>query len=103
MLYNPNGGYGMGFPSWATDCIDHHISLDEKFIEHPASTYFMRSGQTYWREGILNATSFVVDSSLTPCDASLLVCNIEIKNELRVKRYRLHSRPHLVNLESGRR
>ncbi|ENO7474188.1 HumD family translesion DNA polymerase [Citrobacter amalonaticus] len=91
----------MGFPSPATDYIDHRISLDEKFIDHPASTYFMRAGQTYWREGILNGVLLVVDSSLTPCDGSLLVCNIE--NELRIKRYRLHPRPHLVNLESGKR
>ena len=52
----------MGFPSRATDCIDHHISLDEKFIDHPVSTYFMRSGETYWWEGILNSTMLVVDS-----------------------------------------
>ncbi|WP_431617461.1 S24 family peptidase [Citrobacter amalonaticus] len=77
------------------------MSLDDKFIDHPASTYFMRSGQTYWREGILNGALLIVDSSLTPCDGSLLVCNIE--NELRIKCYRLHPRPHLVNLESGKR
>lgn len=91
----------MGFPSPAADYVERHISLDEKFIEHPSATYFMRAGQTYWREGILNGALLVVDSSLTPCDGSLLVCNIE--NELRIKRYHLHPRPHLVNLENGKR
>lgn len=43
----------------------------------------------------------VVDSSLSPCDGSLLVCAIE--GEFRIKRYRLHPKPHLINLESGRR
>lgn len=60
----------------------------------------MRSGQTYWREGFLNGALLIVDSSLTPCDGSLLVRNIE--NELRIKRYRLHPRPHLANLENGK-
>lgn len=49
----------------------------------------------------MNGALLVVDSSLTPCDGSLLVCNID--NELRIKRYRLHPKPHLVNLESGKR
>ncbi|HFY0732965.1 TPA: LexA family transcriptional regulator, partial [Citrobacter amalonaticus] len=31
----------MGFPSPAADYVERHISLDDKFIEHPASTYFM--------------------------------------------------------------
>lgn len=91
----------MGFPSPAADYIEHRISLDEKFVEHPASTYFMRAGQTYWREGIQKGALLVVDSSLTPCDGSLLVCRID--DELRIKRYRIHPRPHLVNLENGKR
>lgn len=56
----------MGFPSPAADYVERSMSLDEKFIEHPASTYFMRAGQTYWREGIQNGALLVVDSSLTP-------------------------------------
>ncbi|WP_195619543.1 HumD family translesion DNA polymerase [Citrobacter farmeri] len=91
----------MGFPSPATDYIDHRISLDEKFIEHPASTYFMRAGQTYWRDGIMNGALLVVDSSLKPCDGSLLICRLD--GELRIKRFRLQPRPHLVNLENGKR
>lgn len=67
----------MGFPSPATDYVELHISLDEKFIEHPVATYFMRAGQTYWREGIMNGALLVVDSSLVPCDGSLLICRID--------------------------
>lgn len=32
-------------PSPAADYVERHISLDEKFIEHPAATYFMRAGR----------------------------------------------------------
>ncbi|QIO40719.1 S24 family peptidase [Citrobacter sp. Y3] len=91
----------MGFPSPAADYVERHISLDEKFIEHPAATYFMRAGQTYWREGIINGALLVVDSSLLPCDGSLLICRID--GDLKIKRFRVHPRPHLVNLENGKR
>lgn len=91
----------MGFPSPAADYIEQRISLDEHLIAHPSSTYFMRADSTYWREGIMHGALLVVDSSLKPCDGSLLVCSVD--NELRIKRYRLHPEPHLVNLESGKR
>ena len=45
--------------------------------------------------------TLVVDSSLSPFDGSLLVCAID--GEFRIKRYRLHPTPHLINLENGRR
>lgn len=91
----------MAFPSPAADYVERSMSLDEKFVEHPASTYFMRAGQTYWREGIQNGALLVVDSSLKPCDGYLLVCRIG--DELRIKRYRIHPKPHLVNQENGKR
>ena len=91
----------MGFPSPAADYVERHISLDEKFIEHPSATYFMRAGQTYWREGIMNGALLVVDSSLIPCDGSLLICRLD--GGLKIKRFRVHPRPHLVNLENGKR
>ncbi|MDU3914454.1 MAG: LexA family transcriptional regulator, partial [Kluyvera ascorbata] len=52
-------------------------------------------------EGVLQGALLVVDSSLSPFDGSLLVCAIE--GEFRIKRYRLHPTPHLINLENGRR
>ncbi|EMK0351404.1 LexA family transcriptional regulator [Citrobacter amalonaticus] len=91
----------MGFPSPAADYVEHRMSLDEKLIPHQSSTYFMRSGYTYWKEGIMNGALLIVDSSLTPCDGSLLICRLD--GELKIKRFRLHPRPHLVNLENGKR
>lgn len=89
----------MGFPSPAADYVERRVSLDETLISKPSATYFMRAGQTYWREGIMYGALLVVDSSLTPFDGSLLVCSVD--NEFRVKRYKCYPKPHLINLETG--
>lgn len=89
----------MGFPSPAQDFVEDRISLDAKFIAHPHATYFMRAGLTHYREGIIKGALLVVDSSLNACDGSLLVCCMD--GEFKVKRYRSHPRPHLLNLENG--
>lgn len=91
----------MGFPSPAADFAETSISLDRLLISKPTATYFMRAACSHFREGVLQGALLVVDSSLSPFDGSLLVCAIE--GEFRIKRYRLHPRPHLVNLENGRR
>ncbi|MFS9649331.1 S24 family peptidase [Enterobacter hormaechei] len=91
----------MGFPSPAQDYVEERISLDKRIITRPAATYFMRSGATHYREGILNGALLVVDASLTPCDGSLLVCRME--SELRIKRYRNHPNPQIEDLQTGRR
>ncbi|WP_079819719.1 HumD family translesion DNA polymerase [Salmonella enterica] len=67
----------------------------------PAATYFMRASYSHFREGILQGALLVVDASLTACDGSLLVCAID--GEFRIKRYRTHPQPHLINLDNGRR
>lgn len=91
----------MGFHSPAADYIEQRISLDEHLIAHHSSTYFMRAGEAHYRDGIMQGAILIVDSSLNPCDGSLLICSVE--GELRIKRYRTHPEPHLVNLESGKR
>ncbi|WP_220766696.1 HumD family translesion DNA polymerase [Escherichia coli] len=91
----------MGFPSPAHDYVERRISLDQQFIIHPHATYFMRAGATHFREGIMQGALLVVDSSLSACDGSLLICVIE--GEYRIKRYRTSPHPHLVNLDNGRR
>ncbi|MEZ4108677.1 S24 family peptidase [Salmonella enterica] len=91
----------MGFPSPAADFAKSRISLDAQFIKRPTATYFMRAACSHLREGILQGAMLVVDSSLPPLDGSLLICAVE--GEFRVKRYRKHPRPHLEDLESGRR
>ncbi|QLS64227.1 HumD family translesion DNA polymerase [Citrobacter sp. RHBSTW-00881] len=91
----------MGFPSPASDYVETRISLDQQLISQPAATYFMRASRSHFREGILQGALLVVDASLTACDGSLLICAID--GEFRIKRYRTHPQPHLINLENGRR
>lgn len=91
----------MGFPSPAADFVETRISLDERLIAKPSATYFMRSACSHFREGILQGAILVIDSSLSPCDGSLLICAID--GDFKIKRYRVHPRPHLINLENGRR
>ena len=91
----------MGFPSPAADYVETRISLDQQLISQPAATYFMRASRSHFREGIIQGALLVVDASLTACDGSLLICAID--GEFRIKRYRTHPHPHLVNLENGRR
>lgn len=91
----------MGFPSPASDYVEHRISLDQELISKPSATYFMRASSSHFREGILQGALLVIDSSLSPCDGSLLICAME--GEFRIKRYRIHPQPHLINLENGRR
>lgn len=63
----------MGFPSPAADFAESRISLDAKFISHPAATYCIHSTDTHYREGIVKGALLVVDSSLSPCDGSLII------------------------------
>ena len=91
----------MGFPSPATDYIESRISLDQKLIRQPSATYFMRAECSHFREGIQQGALLIIDSSLQPCDGSLLICTIE--GEHRIKRYRTQPSPHLINLENGHR
>ncbi|MCM7489209.1 S24 family peptidase [Enterobacter kobei] len=91
----------MRFSSPAQDYVEERISLDKRIIARPAATYFIRSGATHYREGIMNGALLVVDASLNPCDGSLLVCRME--GDLRIKRYRKHPHPHLEDLQTGRR
>lgn len=60
----------------------------------------MRASRSHFREGILQGALLVVDVSLSDSDGSLLICAID--EEFRIKRYRTHPQPHLVNLDNGR-
>ncbi|EBS3387249.1 LexA family transcriptional regulator [Salmonella enterica] len=91
----------MDFPSPASDYVETRISLDQQLISQPAATYFMRASRSHFREGIIQGALLVVDASLSACDGSLLICAID--GEFRIKRYRTHPQPHLINLENGRK
>lgn len=64
----------MGFSSPAQDYIGDRLSLDKQFIAHPHATYFMHSGNMYWRASIMQGLLLIIDQSLTPCDGLVVVC-----------------------------
>ncbi|MGY9913044.1 HumD family translesion DNA polymerase [Citrobacter freundii] len=91
----------MGFPSPEADYVETRISLDQQLISQPAATYFMRASRSHFRKGIIQGALLVIDALLSPRDGSLLICAID--GEFRIKRFRTHPQPHLVNLENERR
>lgn len=91
----------MGFPSPAADFAESRISLDRLLIAHPSATYFLRAGESYRRPGIQRGALLVVDSSLNPCDGSIIVC--AMGGEYRLKQYRKLPSPYLENLANGAR
>lgn len=91
----------MGFPSPAADYVESRLSLDEALIQKQAATYYMRAGETIYRCGIMKDALLVIDSSLKPCDGSLLVC--DCGGEFAVRRYRAYPQPRLENVSNGRK
>ncbi|MCK1966877.1 hypothetical protein MT962_000664 [Franconibacter sp. IITDAS19] len=85
------------FASPATDYLEPKISLDALCVRSPASTYFLRSSNSYWNAGILNGALLVVDMSVKPCDGSIVVCAYE--GELVLRRLKLISRRCLQNID----
>lgn len=92
----------MGFPSPATDYLEERLSLDKLFISRPSATFFMRAGNSYWRAGIQQGALLIVDRSATPCDGSVVVC--QLAGEFHIRRFRLYPYRHFEHLSGdGRR
>ena len=80
------GGVSAGFPSPADDFIDKKLSLDEKYIQDPNNTFFLKvGGQSMF------PTLLLEDILIVKSDAELLnncVAIVSINNgEYCVKRY----------------
>lgn len=91
----------MGFPSPARDYVEKGISLDSELISHPSATYFMRAAESHLRAGIAKGALLLVDSSITPCDGSVVVCRLS--GEFHLRRLRLYPDRCLEHLENARR
>lgn len=70
-------------------------------LTHQAATYYMRAAESYYRAGILSGALLVIDSSLKPCEGSLLIC--DTGGEFEIKRYWTHPSPHMENVMTGKR
>lgn len=85
-----------GFPSPADDYIEERLDLNEKLIEHPTATFFVRvSGESMLNAGIQDGDTLVVDRSLEARNDDIVIAVID--NEFTVKRlvYRA-TRPWLI-------
>lgn len=89
----------MGFPSPATDYIEHRVSLDRIAQLDPNATYFMRASGAYPSVGILKGSVLVIDSSLSPTHGCLLVAAID--GELCLRRYIQRPAPALQCLKKA--
>lgn len=67
-----------GFPSPAESVMEKPLSLDEKLIEHPNATYFVRaSGESMKDIGILDGAILIVDRSLQAQHNNVVIAAID--------------------------
>lgn len=74
-----------GFPSVAQDYVGGDLSLDERLVEHPETTFVVRvAGESMTGAGIFDGDLLIVDRSLEPRDGDVVVAVLD--GELTVKR-----------------
>jgi DNA polymerase V len=67
-----------GFPSPAADYAELGISLDRSLIDHPEATFFFRAaGADLEASGVFAGDLLVVDRSVTPGPAHLVVAVVD--------------------------
>ena len=85
-----------GFPSPASDYIEHKLDLNEYLIKHPSATFYVHAkGNSMIEDGIYDGDIMVVDRSLEPKtkDVAIVVLN----GEFTVKRILIkHSEMYLI-------
>ncbi|MBU0728204.1 MAG: translesion error-prone DNA polymerase V autoproteolytic subunit [Proteobacteria bacterium] len=78
-------GVSAGFPSPAEDYIDRHLDLNERLIDNPAATFFVRvAGDSMIGAGINHDDIVIVDRSLEPASGRIVIA--VLNGELAVKR-----------------
>ena len=74
-----------GFPSPADDYLEGALDLNQRLIERPAATFFLRvSGSSMTGAGIFPGDLLIVDKSNTPADGMIVIAVID--GEMTVKR-----------------
>ena len=80
-----------GFPSPADDHLEASIDLNQQFIEHPATTFFVRvQGHSMKEAGIQSGDMLIVDRSLEAKSGSIVIA--VVNGELTVKRLIIENR-----------
>lgn len=76
-----------GFPSPAEDFVEGKLDLNEKLIEHPSSTFFVRvTGNSMLGANIMDGDILIVDRSIEASNNKIVIAVID--GELTVKRFR---------------
>src|SRR5919205_1370652 len=74
-----------GMPTPAEDYIEGRLDLNRHLIKHPTTTFFVRvAGDSMRDAGIHSGDILVVDRSLEPNDANIVIAVVD--GELTVKR-----------------
>ncbi|MCC5884337.1 MAG: translesion error-prone DNA polymerase V autoproteolytic subunit [Halomonas sp.] len=77
-----------GFPSPAQDYEGRTLDLNERFIKHPSSTFFLAvTGDSMVKLGIREKDTLIVDRSVDPRPGHIIVAMVE--GEITIKRYEL--------------
>ena len=86
-----------GFPSPASDYIEHKLDLNEYLISHPAATFIVKvHGSSMTDSNIRPGDLLIVDKSLTPKHNSIVIASIF--GDLTVKQLkRKHQKTFLVS------
>ncbi|WP_316390203.1 translesion error-prone DNA polymerase V autoproteolytic subunit [Citrobacter farmeri] len=112
MLYRPAEGRDViavplfsdrvpcGFPSPATDYVEQRIDLNELLVQHPSSTYFVKTaGDSMIDAGISDGDLLVVDSSHAARHGDIVIAVVE--GEFTVKRLQLRPTVQLNPMNSA--
>lgn len=90
-----------GFPSVAQDYAAGDLSLDERLVEHPETTFVVRvAGDSMTGAGIFDGDLLVVDRSLDPRDGDVVVAVLD--GELTVKRLLRDGHGWLLHAENAK-
>jgi DNA polymerase V len=67
-----------GFPSPATDYMDGKIDLNQKLIQHPASTFFVKvTGDSMQGAGIFTGDIIIVDRQIQAKDGDIILACLD--------------------------
>ena len=76
-----------GFPSPATDYLEHKLDLNEYLVRHPTATFIVKaSGPSMTEAGILSGDLLIVDRSVTPKNDNIVIASVF--GDLTVKKLR---------------
>ena len=66
-----------GFPSPATDYLEHKLDLNEYLVKHPTATFIVKaSGFSMIKEGIHPDDLLIIDRSIVPQNNNIVIASI---------------------------